>query len=108
VQCLSFTITASEIYLRGITGYHTHLNSTAREILDICKLIIDDSDFYRGFVFENEFLPSLFAVATTFPVNIALKKEAIGMLSYASPRQEAGWDSEVITKIAEDMLEPEE
>lgn len=81
--------------------------SESREIVLLCKSLLSDPSFKRGFVFDCGFIPTLFVVITVCRQR-DIREEAIRVLRQAAPRREFTWDAEKVADIGEAMLAAED
>jgi len=106
LQSLSFGLATKQILYRGQEYDPTGMQRDAAEMITICETIVSDPNLYRGFVFECEFLPPLFVISTSV-VGTEYRFKALDLLKRSIPRQESGWDTVTMVRVAEDMLAAE-
>jgi hypothetical protein len=77
------------------------------EIVALCSSAVSHRGFLRSFVFDDGIMPSLFVVIIKCRDRM-LRQEAVRVLKESIPRREGVWDSVIVAKIGERLLELEE
>jgi hypothetical protein len=103
VSGLSTEITAQRMVIRGKDASDLYEHES-REIINLSQLVIADPTFRKAFVFDCGIVPGLFIVIVICE-NMAIRKEAFQLLQKTVPRREGAWDSTVLVKVAEQVLQ---
>ncbi|KAL3419568.1 C6 zinc finger domain-containing protein [Phlyctema vagabunda] len=77
--------------------------SEYRDVIDLCRYVIQDKGFRRIFVYECSIVPALFIVIST-SLDLALRREALRLLWSVVPRCEGAWDSLELARVGEILL----
>lgn len=80
------------------------VNASFHTIIELSKRIMADSSYQRVFVWHCCILPSLFITVAACG-NMALRQEALQLLTLSIPRREGTWDSVPLAKIGRMILQ---
>lgn len=94
-----------ELVLNGsIASSDTSISlALAREQVKLSRNLVARSDFPKSFVFELGIIPPMWFVVVLGP-DMSLRREATAILKSMAPKVECVWDSQVIARAAEDIL----
>lgn len=74
-----------------------------REIITVCRAIVNHPAFIKSFIFGGGIIPPLFLVICRCQ-DLTLRHEAIQILKDSKGRREGVWDAKTIARIGEEIL----
>jgi hypothetical protein len=77
--------------------------NTCREIVQLCRELVADRRFLRGFMFDLGIIPGLLTAIVSSP-DISVGKEAVEILKSIAPRKEGTWDSVAVAQMGEGII----
>lgn len=77
------------------------------EIVALCRKVAQHPRFVKSFVFDSGIISTLFVIVTKCP-DREVRKEALSVLKLATPRREGVWDSSMVLRIGQELMQFEE